>query len=74
MCCRRRSLVSAAEGSFWRGTKWKNLEKWSTIVRMTVFPSDGGNPVTKSNAMWDESLPDAFLYLPGNHSNNTCRW
>ena len=30
------------------------LEKWSITVRMVVLPSDGGRPVTKSRAMWDQ--------------------
>ena len=30
------------------------LEKQSITVRMVVLPSDGGRPVTKSKAMWDQ--------------------
>ena len=30
------------------------LEKRSITVRMVVLPSDGGRPVTKSRAMWDQ--------------------
>lgn len=31
--------------------KWAALENRSTTVRMTVLPSDGGSPVTKSRDM-----------------------
>ena len=42
------SAVSAAEGH-----KMYSFEKWSTIVSIVSLPWDGGNPVTKSKAMWD---------------------
>lgn len=45
--------VSLAEGSLRKGTKWAILEKRSTMVRMTVFPSEGGRPVTKSMEISD---------------------
>lgn len=32
--------------------KWAALEKWLTILRIMVLPAEGGNPVTKSKAMW----------------------
>ena len=52
-CWVRRSAVSRAEGSLGRGTKCTPLEKRSTMVSMVVLPAEGGNPVTKSTAMWD---------------------
>lgn len=38
----KRSAVSLAEGSLWRGTKWTDLEKQSTMVRITELPREGG--------------------------------
>lgn len=45
--------VSNAEGSLGRGTKCKDSENQSTIVKITVWQLDGGKPVTKSTAIWD---------------------
>lgn len=35
-------------------TLWKDLEKRSTVVNITIFPWEGGSPVTKSTAIWDQ--------------------
>ena len=48
------SPVSTAEGSFCRDTKWDALEKRSTIVRITVCPSEGGRPILKSSAIYNQ--------------------
>ena len=50
----RISDVSVAEGSLERGTKWANLLNLSTMVRITVLPTEEGNPVTKSRARCDQ--------------------
>ena len=47
-------MVSLEEGSLGRAMKCTALEKRSITVRMVVLPSDGGKPVTKSRAMWDQ--------------------
>ncbi len=49
---RTMTAVSLAEGSLGRGMKWTAFENLST----TVLPLDGGRPVTKSMAMWDQGL------------------
>lgn len=46
-------MVSRAEGSFARGKKCAALENLLMMVSMTVLPSEGGKPVTKSRAMCD---------------------
>ena len=46
--------VSDADGTFVRGMKCTALENRSIIVRMLLWWLDGGNPVTKSRAMWDQ--------------------
>lgn len=46
--------VSLAEGCFGSGMKCVILLKQSTMVRMAVFPSEAGSPVTKSMAIWDQ--------------------
>lgn len=51
-CWRRSSAISFADGSLDKGRKCANLENLSTIVRMTVLPSVGERPVTKSKAIW----------------------
>lgn len=48
------SAISFAKGSFFTGMKCTILENWSTTVIITVLPSEGGSPVTKSKAMWDQ--------------------
>ncbi len=45
--------VSLADGNLGSGIKWAALENRSTTVKTTVFPADGGRPVTKSRAMCD---------------------
>ncbi len=50
------TAVSLAEGSLGRGMKWTAFENLSTTVRTTLLPLDGGRPVTKSMAMWDQGL------------------
>ncbi len=45
--------VSWADGNLGSGIKWAALENRSTTVKTTVFPADGGRPVTKSRAMCD---------------------
>lgn len=54
MCCTSKAPVSAAEGSFGSWTKCADREKRSTMVSTTVLWSEGGRPVTKSKAMWDQ--------------------
>ncbi len=49
-------MLSKAEGSLGRGTKWPALEKRSVIVTIVVLPREGGSPVTKSRAIWDQGL------------------
>ena len=51
---RTNSAVSLAEGSLGNATKCTILEKRSTMMSMTVLPSELGNPVTKSMAMLDQ--------------------
>lgn len=48
------SPVSAAEGSFGRGTKCADLEKQSTTVIITMCPWEGRSPFTKSMTMCDQ--------------------
>ena len=45
---------SVAERSLVRGTKCMALDKRSNMVKMAVLPFDGGRPVIKSRAMWDQ--------------------
>ena len=37
-----------------QGTKWTDLEKRSTTVRMVELQFEGGRPVTKPTAMWEQ--------------------
>ena len=53
-CLTRRSAVSLKDGSLGSAMKCAALEKRSIMVRMVVFPSDVGRPVTKSKAMCDQ--------------------
>lgn len=52
-----RLAVSSAAGSFGRARTYAALQNWSTTVTMTLFPLDGGRPVTMSRATWDQGLP-----------------
>ena len=54
MCLTRRSAVSLEDGSLGSAMKCAALEKRSITVRMLVFPSDVGRPVTKSRVMCDQ--------------------
>lgn len=50
-------VVLKAEGSLIRSTKYAVLVKQSTLVRITVLPSNRRRPVTKPRAMWDQGQP-----------------
>lgn len=53
-CCTINFAVSWVAGNLARATKWPALEKRSTMVSMILSLLDGGSPVTKSKAMWDQ--------------------
>lgn len=46
-------LSTWKKGNLSMAKKWTIFENRSTTVRMVVFPSEGGRPVTKSTEMWD---------------------
>lgn len=48
-----RRQAGGGPNSLQKGTKWAILLNRSTMVRMTVFPLEQGNPVMKSTEMWD---------------------
>lgn len=58
--------LSLAEGSLGKATKWVTLENWSTKVKITMLPWEGGKPVIKSSAMCDQGWPgmDSSLRRP----------
>ncbi|RXN22493.1 integrin alpha-M-like protein [Labeo rohita] len=49
-------LVSLAEGNLGRGTNQAAFENRSTTTQMTVWPWEGGSPVTKSRERCDQGL------------------
>lgn len=53
-------VVSLAEGSLGMGMKWTILEKWPTTIKITVFPSEGGKPVTKPKDMWEHGASQSW--------------
>lgn len=56
MWFRMTSAVSLAEGSLASGMKLAILEKWSTTVRIVVFPPDSGRPVKNSKDICDQGF------------------
>lgn len=52
----RSSAVSLAESNLGRAIKWTDLEKWSMMVRMAVFPLEGGKPRCMSDRQPQTSL------------------
>lgn len=55
-CWIRGFAVSWVEGSIFKGIKCKDFcWIWSIVLRTTVLPSDGGNPVRNSTTIWDRN-------------------
>lgn len=48
------SAVSNVVGKPGRGTRHRDLKKWSITVMITMFPMDKGRSVTKSTAILDQ--------------------